>query len=208
MSSTADDLKVAEIRFLIARRLNEHPKTREELEEEFGKVWDTRQMAQEFEPLGFQAPVLVATRRDTGEKGSLFFQHSPRFYFSWVPHEQAEDSKPAYPGVVPGLNPINHAQFHGVQFHKTVSFGGRNFLILTYQALNVFGMIGPEYNGVAVIDLDRCCVVGREMEKRDSGYFGVSRSAWDLAWGLTQMDWATFKETVNRYNDGTRELLA
>ena len=59
--------------------------SREYLEERHGAVYDTKQMQEIFQPLSFAAPLIVVQKRDTGEKGSLFFQHEPRFYFSWQP---------------------------------------------------------------------------------------------------------------------------
>ena len=57
---------------------------RKRLEAEYGQVWDARQLAQDFEILGFMAPYVVVGRRLDGRKGSLEFQHSPRFYFNFV----------------------------------------------------------------------------------------------------------------------------
>ena len=51
------------------------------LEERLGQVWDTTQLQQDFEVLGFQAPYVVVRRRSDGVRGSLEFQHDPRFYF-------------------------------------------------------------------------------------------------------------------------------
>jgi len=42
-------------------------------------------MQEEFEPLGFMAPLIVVRRRSDGIKGSLKFQHNPRLYFDWSP---------------------------------------------------------------------------------------------------------------------------
>jgi len=67
--------------------INAVPGSREALEARYGKVWDTDQLAEEFQVLGFLAPVVVVRRRSDGMKGSLEFQHSPRFYFSFQPHE-------------------------------------------------------------------------------------------------------------------------
>jgi len=36
-----------------------------------------------FDVLGFMAPVVVVRRKSDGQKGSLFFQHHPRFYFGF-----------------------------------------------------------------------------------------------------------------------------
>lgn len=48
-------------------------------------IWDTSQLQDEFEVLGFMAPLVVARRRSDGTKGSLMFQANPRFYFGWSP---------------------------------------------------------------------------------------------------------------------------
>lgn len=57
---------------------------REYLEAKYGQVWDTSQMQEDFEALGFAAPFIIVRRRSDGKKGSLTFQHSPRFYFDFV----------------------------------------------------------------------------------------------------------------------------
>ena len=51
-----------------------------------GQVWDTRELAHDFIVLGFLAPYIVVQRRSDGVKGSLEFQHMPRFYFNFQPH--------------------------------------------------------------------------------------------------------------------------
>lgn len=67
--------------------INAVPGSREALEAKYGQVWDTGELAEEFEVIGFLAPVVVVRRRSDRVKGSLEFQHSPRFYFSFQPHE-------------------------------------------------------------------------------------------------------------------------
>ena len=57
---------------------------RKRLEAQYGQVWDAAQLAQDFEVLGFMAPYVVVQRRSDGCKGSLEFQHSPRFHFNFV----------------------------------------------------------------------------------------------------------------------------
>lgn len=74
------------IRREMVAEINAAPGTREYLELKYGKVWDTNQLQEEFEALGFMAPVIVVRRRADGQKGSLTFQHSPRFYFDFQPH--------------------------------------------------------------------------------------------------------------------------
>ena len=65
--------------------INAEPGSREALETEHGKVWSTAELGEDFDVLGFMAPVVVVRRKSDGQKGSLFFQHHPRFYFDFQP---------------------------------------------------------------------------------------------------------------------------
>lgn len=66
--------------------INGTPGSREALENQYGQVWSTDQLSEDFEVLGFMAPLVVVRRRSDGRKGSLEFQHGPRFYFNFQPH--------------------------------------------------------------------------------------------------------------------------
>lgn len=46
--------------------------------------WDTDQLRQDFDVLGFFAPYVVVKRKKDGAKGSMMFTHSPRWYFNFV----------------------------------------------------------------------------------------------------------------------------
>lgn len=61
------------------------PGSRETLELQCGQVWDTNALRQDFDVLGFMAPFVVVRRKSDGRRGSLEFQHNPRFYFNWQP---------------------------------------------------------------------------------------------------------------------------
>ena len=61
--------------------INFEPGSREALEAEHGQVWDTGELQEEFDVLVFAAPYVIVSRN--GKKGSLEFQHSPRFYFNF-----------------------------------------------------------------------------------------------------------------------------
>jgi hypothetical protein len=65
-------------------RINAEPHERAALETRHGKVWNTQELAEEFDVLGFMAPFVVVARKADGKKGSLEFQHSPRFYFNFA----------------------------------------------------------------------------------------------------------------------------
>ena len=73
------------IRRALVAVINSEPNPRAELEAEYGtgNVWNTDELREAFEVIGFMAPFCVVKRRDNGVKGSVMFQHSPRFYFGW-----------------------------------------------------------------------------------------------------------------------------
>ena len=66
--------------------INAKPGSREALEAEHGQVWDTRQLSEDFVVEGFMAPYVVVRRKSDGQRGTLAFQHNPRFYFGFEPH--------------------------------------------------------------------------------------------------------------------------
>jgi hypothetical protein len=73
------------IRRALVSAVNADPGSREALEAKHGQVWDTKELSRDFKVHGFMAPFIVATRKADGVKGSLMFQHLPRFYFLWTP---------------------------------------------------------------------------------------------------------------------------
>jgi hypothetical protein len=68
--------------------INSRPRSREELEQAFGQVWSTDELTRDFVVTGFLAPIVVVRRRSDEAVGSLHFQHSPRFYFSFALDER------------------------------------------------------------------------------------------------------------------------
>jgi len=64
--------------------INAEAGERAALEARYGQLWDTRELAKDFIVIGFMAPVIVVERKSDGRKGSLEFQHQPRFYFNFV----------------------------------------------------------------------------------------------------------------------------
>jgi hypothetical protein len=51
--------------------INAEPGPREALEAQYGQVWDTAQLGEQFEVIGFMAPLVVVRRKSDGQKGSL-----------------------------------------------------------------------------------------------------------------------------------------
>jgi hypothetical protein len=73
------------IRREMVAEINAEPGSRAALEAKYGQVWDTDQVRVEFEVIGFMAPLVGVRRKLDGVKGSLLFQHNPRFYFGFQP---------------------------------------------------------------------------------------------------------------------------
>ena len=80
---THDDTE--QMRRDLVRQINGNPQIRESLERAYGQVWDTDELARDFAVEGFAAPFVVVIRTTDGVKGSLQFQHSPRFYYAFQP---------------------------------------------------------------------------------------------------------------------------
>ena len=74
------------IRKEMVAEINAQPGSRAYLEAKHGQVWDTSELSDDFDVIGFMAPVVAVIRKSDRQKGSLYFQHSPRFYFSFSPH--------------------------------------------------------------------------------------------------------------------------
>ena len=72
------------IRRKLIAEINIKPGSRESLEAAHGQVWDSDELAWDFEVLGFMAPFVVVRRKSDGVKGSLTFRHMPRFYYQFV----------------------------------------------------------------------------------------------------------------------------
>ena len=56
---------------------------RKRLEERHGQVWSTDELTKDFTVEGFMAPFIIAIRKKDKAKGTMNFQHSPRFYWGF-----------------------------------------------------------------------------------------------------------------------------
>ena len=48
-------------------------------------TWNTAELQDDFDVLGFAAPLLVVRRKSDGVKGTLELTHSPRMYWGFRP---------------------------------------------------------------------------------------------------------------------------
>jgi ATP-dependent Zn protease len=71
------------IRRQMVNEINAEPGSREALEQKYGKVWDMTEMSNDFRALAFMATLIIVERKSDGKKGTLTFQHRPRYYFAW-----------------------------------------------------------------------------------------------------------------------------
>jgi hypothetical protein len=72
------------VRRIMTDVINSEQAQRQELEQKYGTVWNTEELTRDFEVFGFLAPYVAVKRKSDGKKGSLLFQHAPRFYFSFT----------------------------------------------------------------------------------------------------------------------------
>jgi hypothetical protein len=71
------------IRKEMIREINESPAARAGLESLYGQVWNTDELTRDFKVIGFASPFVIVERKSDRKKGSLTFQHDPRFYFEF-----------------------------------------------------------------------------------------------------------------------------
>jgi hypothetical protein len=73
-------------RISLGQEINSLRADRTQLEKWYGndQVWDAQELAQDFTVLAFLAPYVRVIRKADNKKGTLLFQHSPRFYFSFT----------------------------------------------------------------------------------------------------------------------------
>jgi hypothetical protein len=67
-----------------ARRIMPPPRTRTDLEQEFGEVWDTQELATEFVITSIIGLEVVVRRKADNVVGMLSYQNEPRLYYRFV----------------------------------------------------------------------------------------------------------------------------
>ena len=67
----------------MVRQINSEPGERETMEAKQGQVWNTSEMQRDYSVESFAAPLIVVRRKADGVRGSLMFQHRPRYYYNF-----------------------------------------------------------------------------------------------------------------------------
>jgi hypothetical protein len=75
------------LRRALVERITSESTSRENLEARYGEVFDTEQLREAFDVIGFAAPLVIVRHKESGQRGTLFFQHDPRFFFSFEADE-------------------------------------------------------------------------------------------------------------------------
>lgn len=93
--------------------------------------------------------------------------------------------------------------FVGVAFDQQIEFIGKKstrvFRVVAYQAYNANGLIGSEFNGVAVLNENERNVVCDCIGQCASGYFGVSAGQLQIAKDLCELPWPEFRDFLNNH---------
>jgi hypothetical protein len=64
--------------------INSEAAERAALEGKYGQVWTTEELRNDFTVTSFMAPFVMVVRKSDNIKGSLTFQHDPRYYFDFA----------------------------------------------------------------------------------------------------------------------------
>jgi hypothetical protein len=93
----------------------------------------------------------------------------------------------------------------GVTRDKVIKFKinnkhSRSFRVIVFGAYNAYGLIGPEHNGIAVLDEDNRSVLCDRIAEESSGYFGPSERQLESFDNIAAMTWAEFRELINAHS--------
>jgi hypothetical protein len=104
-------------------------------------------------------------------------------------------------------NRIGPYHYHDNMLAKK-TFGERSFTVLVASAYNA-GIIGPECNGLVVLDDNHRAVLLDEHLKESTGYFGASARQQDEFKRVMAMEWPEFADFVRsnkRYRGGVPDI--
>jgi len=74
-----------------------------------------------------------------------------------------------------GIDGPRLGQFMGVRAEHVRNIGGVTYSTIIYGAYNAMGLIGSEYNGIAVLNHTTKSVVMDGVARADSGWFGANK---------------------------------
>ncbi len=89
--------------------------------------------------------------------------------------------------------------FTMIRSAMNVTVGKSKLQVLVYGAKNAFGLVGTEYNGIAVLDLKERKVLLDGHLQVDSGYYGATTAQVKEFNRLASMNDTDFREFVNTH---------
>jgi hypothetical protein len=87
--------------------------------------------------------------------------------------------------------------YMGISRDVTRSDNGGTYRFIVYGAYNAYGLIGPEMNGIAVLDEDKKSVLCDLIAREDSGYFGPTQYQLNMLDHLMKIPFDEFKQFIN-----------
>ena len=85
----------------------------------------------------------------------------------------------------------------GVSRDVTRTDNGGTYRCIVYGAYNAHGLIGSEFNGIAIFDENNKKVLCDLIAREDSGYFGPSKKQLETLVDLVSMPFNKFKDFIN-----------
>lgn len=82
---------------------------------------------------------------------------------------------------------------------RRYKIGGTNYLIGIAGAYDAFGLIGPEHNGIFILDDDAKAVVLDRHCPASSGYFGPTPEQWAEFKRIAELPAAAFRNFCNNH---------
>ena len=67
----------------LAAYINMKRLERDRLSERYSDIYNSDELTKNFRVESFAAPFVLVTRKEDGQRGTLLFQHHPRFYFQF-----------------------------------------------------------------------------------------------------------------------------
>jgi hypothetical protein len=104
--------------------------------------------------------------------------------------------------------PVGRCAYVGISRDETRTFenNGRSFRIALYGAFHA-GIIGPEFNGIVILDVDNRLVVLDQHKRESTGYFGPTVDQWAEFDRIMGLNWADFLRFIDGHPRSRASVL-
>lgn len=101
---------------------------REELESKYNKVWNAKELQEDYNVLGFIAPHIACVRKSDNLTGSMEFQAFPRFYFDFVDENGLRDSDKEIKRKMDAGEKVTIGEVLGIKTEKDAEVWAKQFV--------------------------------------------------------------------------------